>query len=241
MLRAYFDAGSTRVGLPVFYVGGYISTEAAWGRFYESWRQFLHRYELESFHMTEFVARVGPYKAWSESRRLEAMQSIVDMLKRHVKFGVSAMILEEDFQALTVEEQGKVGLLYGVGITSCIGSTAKTAQTLGLFDPVAYVFDIGDLGQGKVKVALEELFERKPREYELDRLLVHSISFERKTEALPLQIADFLAFETGRYAPIAVGASTAQVRLSLQEAVAAVLHIGVTWDTAKIRDLLSRP
>lgn len=69
MLRAYFDAGLKFRPRRVFYIAGYVGFRADWTLFNRKWRDLLRRNDLPYFHMTDYVARQGCYKGWSEAQR----------------------------------------------------------------------------------------------------------------------------------------------------------------------------
>jgi hypothetical protein len=78
---------------------------------------------------------------------------------------------------------------------------------------VDYVFESGDDGQGTVKEKLEEIF-RDPAAR--TKYALGSLSFAGKTDFPALQLADVLAYETGRYVPHVLGWDTSPVRKVFQ-------------------------
>src|SRR5438034_9570936 len=76
MLRAYFDRSELpKYGIAV--VAGYLSHVDLWDRFEPDWRKILRLEGLEFFHMADYVARQGPYKGWSDRRRLKVIKQLI--------------------------------------------------------------------------------------------------------------------------------------------------------------------
>jgi len=237
MLRAYFDAGFKSKPRRVFYVAGYVGFPNDWLRFNRKWRELLRRNNLPYFHMTDFVARTGFYKGWPEERRLAVMKRIVTLGSNAVRLGVAATLLPDDYERLSESDRKLIPNPYGLCLSACIAKTARLLQRQGVTDPVAYVFESGDPGQGTTKLALEELLANPAKR---KAYAFHSLTYADKAEAMGLQLADVFAFETGRYVPHALGWESSEVRKSFQALQAGNSHYAMLFDFEELSKIAAK-
>ena len=57
MFRAYFDRSELAKSAPVVAVTGYLNSGEEWEKLECAWRKVLDRFNVEMFHMTEYVTR----------------------------------------------------------------------------------------------------------------------------------------------------------------------------------------
>jgi hypothetical protein len=112
VLRAYFDAGLKMKQPRVFYVAGYVGRHDGWTLFNRKWRDLLRRNDLPYFHMTDYVAKQGPYKGWSADKRTAVM-------KRDARLGDHS---NRDDRDILPDP-------YALCLTSCIAKTARAHYT----------------------------------------------------------------------------------------------------------------
>ena len=177
------------------------------------WRELLRQNDLPYFRMTDFVARTGPYKGWSEPKRLAVMKRIVVLASNAFRLRMAATLLRDDYDRLPVEDKGRIPSPYGLCLSACIARTAALFREHGIAEPVDYVFESGDAGQGTVKKTLEEVFRDPAARV---KYAFGSLKFAGKTDFPALQLADVLAYETGRYVPFVLGWDTSPVRKCFQ-------------------------
>jgi hypothetical protein len=237
MLRAYFDAGLKSKPRRVFYVAGYVGYTDDWVHFNRKWRELLRRNDLPYFHMTDFVARCGFYKGWSEEKRLAVMKRIVTLGSNAVRLGVAATLLPDDYERLSESDRKLIPNPYGLCLTACIAKTARLLQRQGVRDSVAYVFEAGDAGQGTTRLALEELLANPARRR---KYAFHSLSYAQKAAAVGLQLADVFAYETGRYVPHALGWESSEVRKSFQALQGGNAHYAMLFDYEELSKIAAK-
>ncbi len=212
-LVAYFDAGLKPKPRRVFYIAGYVGRSTGWQTFNRKWRGLLRRNDLPYFRMTDFVARIGPYKDWSEPKRLAVMKRIVALASDASRLRVAATLLPDDYDRLPLEDKARIPSPYGLCLSACIARTAALFRGQGIAEPVDYVFESGDEGQGTVKQTLDEIFEKPAAR---TKYAYGSLRFAGKTDFPALQLADILAYETGRFVPFVLGWDTSPVRKGFQ-------------------------
>jgi hypothetical protein len=238
MLRAYFDAGLQKKPRPVFYVSGYVGFPGDWQVFNRKWRQLLRQNDLPYFHMTDYVARQEHYKGWSEPKRLAVMKRIVALASETARLGMGATLLLDDFERLTDDDKEVIpDHPYGLCLIACIGKTARTLHRQGISDHVDYVFELGDAGQGSARIAVEELFASPTKRRQFS---FNSLSFAPKETFPGLQLADVLAFETGRYMPLALGWATSPERKCFQALRERNEHYTMLFDSEELTKMAAK-
>jgi len=163
--------------------------------------------------MADFVARVGPYTDWSEAKRLAVMKRIVTLASDASRLRMAATLLPDDYDRLPIEDKARIPDPYGLCLSACVARTAALFRQHDFKESVDYVFESGDDGQGTVKEKLEEIF-RDP--VARTKYAFGSLSFAGKTDFPALQLADVLAYETGRFVPHVLGWDTSPVRKCFQ-------------------------
>jgi hypothetical protein len=193
---AYWDESGTGEDDPVLTVAGFLSTPRRWGRFISDWQAALADWELPYFHMSQYVAKGGPYAAWSEAERVERCTRLVDIIVRHCAGSVGLVLPLTVYQGAIRPE---VGTYYGGRLG--LASHACIVESAGLLDGtmkikgvrrINHVFEKGAVGQGKVAALWKSEYDDERRR---NYLHLGSITHADKREFLPLQAADIMAWE----------------------------------------------
>lgn len=103
VLRAYFDA-SFSMPPDVTSVGGYIGTEDQWNQTQASWMANLREWGLDYFHLAELPKVLGHEKGGL------CAASFASIIKKSNLFGISAGVLNADFEAFW-KRPNKIGHL----------------------------------------------------------------------------------------------------------------------------------
>lgn len=238
-LRGYFDAGF-REQTRVHYVAGYVGFPDHWKEFNRKWRAFLRRNGLPYFHMTDYAAGKNCYyRDWTPAKRSAVMDRIVALAVESARVGMAAALSLDDYDRLTAADRKLIPDPYGICLTTCLAKTARLLHDSDIRTAeIDYVFEAGDRGQGRVRNALEEIFANPVtrRQYAF-----RSLSFAKKGEFPGLELADVLAWETGRYVPLALGESKSfTLREPFRKLLLGNRHHGVLFDYASLSDMAAR-
>lgn len=178
----------------VYAVGGFLAAREAWSVFFEpAWASFLKRNDLEFFHMTDYENRQGPYKDWPNDKRLNEIKEALTIIKRTVRFGVGVAIERSVFDIIGP----RLGVRHPYHLCAhwCLLLVALWRRDNDPTDArIASFFEDGAEGTGDLKAGIEEL------------LRVHAaavsgpLTFAKKTELLPLQAGDIMAYEAFKQA-----------------------------------------
>jgi len=211
MLRAYFDRSELpKYGIAV--VAGYLSHVDLWDRFEPDWRKILRLEGLEFFHMADYVARQGPYKGWSDRRRLKVIKQLISVIDHVSLYHFATGLRTTDLDALIPKKQQHRELPpYGLCAICAAAGIMAWVRDRGSPSPIACVFESGDEHGGQI---VDAFSSAKRKSDELDRRLL-SWSFEDKRKIWGLQAADLLAYEAARQAVLNLGLRDHPVRQSL--------------------------
>lgn len=237
LLRAYLDAGYTQNETRVYYVGGYLSRWDRWVQFNKKWRAFLSKNDLPYFRTADYESRKGLYKGWSIKERLAVIERVTFLIKETVDLGMAAAITLPDYEALTDADRRLIGDAYGICASACIAKVARALRQSGVEEPVEYIFELGDTGQARVASALAKLFADERRR---KRFLFRSVSFEGKRDWPGLQIADFMAYETGKHVPRKIGLESRPMRKCLESVLSKVPCYGVLFDANELSKMIAK-
>lgn len=197
MLTAYFDDSNTSPNQKVAVVAGYLGSVSQWERFRHRWAALLEEFEIEITHRTDLQNLKKDFSTWDEQRRDAFVSKAYGIINRFTYVPIGAAVSTEDFNAIVPKHMKTVlGGVYGFCAYVCVSYITEWCNRHNYKDKIQYVFEDGTYGRGQVN----EWFRVIIRSKELrERYLYGGISFQTK-ELEPLQAADFVAYDLGRYA-----------------------------------------
>jgi hypothetical protein len=201
VLDGYFDESGTSDGSETITVAGFLAHFNAWREFESEWNAALTEYGLTTrpwdyFHMTDFVARVGPYATWSEDERKQRLTHLVDLILKYTLSSYGVSLPKKVFESVfTDKARSVVGGAYGFAAMQCLLSVSADMEMLPVETAIAYIFEDGAQGKGEFMAAWDSL-KRLPGGTEAYHGL--SLKFEDKRKFVPLQASDILAWELFR-------------------------------------------
>jgi hypothetical protein len=195
-------------------VAGYLASVAQWEKFNDAWRRFakdegftvLHKRLLEhnrkgSKANTEFVwADLNAEEKAEKRKRINARACRI--ILAHALGGVGHAVQKSEWQRSISDHGAKwpsvLGRsVYAAGVFGCLNLAADLMEKKRRTGMIRYVFEDGADGRGGAEAMIEELSaNRRTR----DKFRIAGYSFESKTDPafIPLQAADFLAYESYR-------------------------------------------
>lgn len=199
MFSANFDAsGHANDESPgaAFFVSGFVSTVDKWSAFEEEWLVLLQEYGIKPpFHMTDFEAGFKQYASWKSDRprRDGFLLHAVDIMhKRTNKAFSHGLVLADlrrifnEFNVTGIENEPypwcALQVLYYLAQWSARRLAAGTVKGS---DRLEIIFELGDLHKGKFTQAAAATYGYVP-------------IFKKKSEWVPFQICDILAWEHRR-------------------------------------------
>lgn len=193
MITAYFDESYSHPPVPVVYtIAGYVSTTERWQEFQRQWKSVLDRENLPPFLMKDFD---NPYSKnfgnWEMERKISFLQELHKIIKDTYIRSFSTSVIQEDYDALSVEGQFGFGKPHPMAAINCLKYIVQWADKENLQEPILYVFEKGS----KDDKFLTYLFNESLTEEIQLRYRIEKLGFDTKNLS-PLQAADILAYET---------------------------------------------
>lgn len=197
MMETAFDAAGQEANEPCVIVAGFISSADDWIGFDDHWRKRLEIEGLPYFRMSDFANFRGLFSVredWPEPRRRALLGDLVDVIQRHAyrKFGCA--VVSEEFRAIDSATRDRFSLTaYVLAGRTVAGAVRQWATSEGMpRAPIAYVFEDGDPGKGKLIERMEHDAFPTPVFWPKKDAVRDGVEYPGFT---PLQGADILAFE----------------------------------------------
>ena len=173
-------------------VAGLVASDKQWVEFERNWRDTLHLFGVSEFHAKEYFHSVGEFAQWADHRSnpetAETRQRFLRQLIAHIKLRCR-LCYSHAVRMASYHKVDEVYFLRGMRPYELCGRTAVKSvadwadRNLIPQNQIAYIFEDG----AKHKGFLEKRILRD-KKFEL--------VFKTAAEAVPLQAADLLAYET---------------------------------------------
>jgi hypothetical protein len=193
-LAAYFDESGT-AAKPALVVAGYVAPVQAWKKFSRAWRKLLHQEQLAGFHRTDMEwPFYGEFKKWRldpvpKQTQVRVLQECHAVIRSFHVFATAYSVRLHDYNRIVARHPLRewLGTPYFVCAGSCVASVLEWANADGQTQPIRFYFERGATGAPAALASIRRSFRDEP-------LLGPMILTERRS-VLPLQAADFLAYE----------------------------------------------
>jgi hypothetical protein len=217
-LSAYFDESGTDVSKPAVAVACYVATVAQWKCFKADWRRlrrrsgvtgYFHRSEQESFWLHDDT------KHWDRERQITVYQAQHAFIHAYTLKGFAGVVIKDEYDAaVTGAIRQALGSAYEFCLRHCLAAIANWLDAERPNDNISYFIESGGDGEGHLRRAFN-LFLDNPELKKAHRLEnIYSWAFIGKRNAMPLQAADALAFESAKEMENIYGTVKRQPRLS---------------------------
>ena len=201
-IDGYFDASGTHEDQdkqgnysPAIVVAGFLADRDKWTAFDRKWRLLLDRFRLESFHMTDFVAKEGEFKGWSKPKSDDFMGQAMPIITNAGLYGVGMTVRRDDY-IHAVSQHKLIEKILGEPATFCAlrcwESSADWARQNNYDEVIKYIFEGGETGNHEILEAHNQMCKDSDTK-KLYRFGVGSLTFASK-KCTPLHAADLLAF-----------------------------------------------
>ncbi len=227
MLTAYLDESGHSKDTNFVGISGIVAAMDKWEIFEEKWQAVLTEYGLDYCHMSEFAHSVGQFDGWDkdESKRRRFLAQIVNIIDETEGKIFSSVVDNVEFKKRGESLQMAVDPYY-----LCFQDCLKAIAINGTFEPpnekVAMVFECQTEFAAKALKLWQTMKKRKDEVYQR----IGAFSMDDGVRLLPLQAADFIAYETTKYCENLVNRPQDKMRWGMQQIVNMSLkHQGFVW------------
>jgi len=183
-LTLYGDASGKEED-PIIAVGGVVGRTYEWLKLEPEWNAVLEEFDVPYFHMREFAHSVEAYeRGWKgqEKKRTAFIDALVKAIRPHAAYWMGACIVREDYLKVDADYQlHELYYPYTICAKTCVDMAAKWRDIHWPTVPIEYIFECGDPHRGQLRDAIYAVYGVEP--------------IFRKRDNVPLQVADFVAYE----------------------------------------------
>ena len=198
----YLDDSGTDAAAPILTMAGYVGPLPLWGVFEHSAKKIFADFKVAELHGKEFNDTKGDFAKWPRRKKEAFAARLYFELKKAASFGVTASIAKSAFaKAKSLREherQSPYGYCFGEILDQIMWSSVMKTAVAKMGATLSFVVESGNKNDADVLRIFNEQ-KWSPRHIGVDKVL-KSLSFADKGSTIALQMADFLAFHTRRYA-----------------------------------------
>jgi uncharacterized protein DUF3800 len=205
VLQAYFDDSGTHRDSPVSVMSGYVASKAGWKKFEKESKQLFKREGIDYFRAKLFEHGQKQFKGWSSARKLRFATEWYDLAKDTIACGVTVGVEVDDFRKARAENKKFPAISdQAYCIQMALGNL--WADDCLRQDIVDHGLSIVIEKSGSVDLGIHQNFYTVVQANELEEH-IRSIAFLKKQDARALQLADYLAYYSLKFAKTAVHGS----------------------------------
>jgi Protein of unknown function (DUF3800) len=190
VLKVYMDESGVHDASPAVTVGAYIAKPSAWRDFTKEWNRLKR--PINVFHSVDCANLAGEFKGWDEAERDKYVARLLPVIARHKLAGVVIGIYVPAFEeamAAVPEVRTLFGSPYDGCFQWCVQRIVGFHNRAHSKQRLAFFHEINDY-QAECKRSFVEI-ESDPNNTSRSM----SLTFGRKSDFVPLQAADVLAYE----------------------------------------------
>lgn len=209
ILETYLDETERSGG--VFSVAGYAFAPPQAKKFAKEWRALFGG---RICHMTDLVAKRGEFKGIGDSERDRLIQAAVKVINKRIAFGVAVSCNVAEVQRLTPAWIQGFGHAYPICCHWAMAALGIAIAKTGLPDRIVYIFKAGHEYEAEARAFIGHV--AAPGSPLKEQFRHHGDAFLPKTDAVPLQAADMLAWEWAKCQDETISTPIRPLRQSLR-------------------------
>jgi hypothetical protein len=193
MLIFAFDASGDDAR-PYQTAAGFVSSAADWEKFVIAWSRRLTQDDIEFFHAADLDNYWGPFRHWQDRPDRKRLREnlcadLMSILQSHVYQKFGSTVINDAFQKMDPKLREEFALCaYSLAGRTCEKQIREYVAThYTTHTEFAVHFEAGDKGKGKLQKRIAQ-----------DSGL--QLNFTAKKDYIPLQAADWLAYELNKMA-----------------------------------------
>jgi hypothetical protein len=194
MLKVYMDESGIHAGASVIAVSAYIAKPATWRGWAKKWN--VAEQPIGVFHATDCANSRGEFKGWTKQQCDDFVAKFLPILPAHKIAGLVIAIQMDDFRS-ALKGQEELWKMIGDPYICCFQWSVLTiiefASTYGKEQRIKFIHEVNDC-KGETQKTFEYV-----KQFHNPKGISLSIAFGTKSENTPLQAADILAYEGGKF------------------------------------------
>jgi len=200
VLEGFFDDSGTHAGSLVTAIGGCVARAEQWSAFAPAWRRVLDDFDVSFFHSTDLANSQEQFNGWDDSKKRSFIAELARVMGGYAKTAIVGLIVLNDYSIVPewARKTAAFGNEYNFCFQMCVGLTMNWIDGLNPpmpnGDQVAFTFDQRPKGEAITRDAY--FYIKKSRDPN-DRM--GTLAFADKKRVLPLQAADFVAYESYKH------------------------------------------
>jgi hypothetical protein len=194
MLKVYMDETGIHAGVPIAAVSAYVAKPATWRAWTKKWN--VAKAPIKVFHSTDCANCRGEFASWTREQRDAFVAKLLPTLPAHKLFGMVIAIQMDDFKK-ALDGRKELLDLIGQPYTCCFQWSVMTLLELatrhGKGERMKFIHEVNDF-KGEAARTFDYVNQNhNPKGITL------SFASGTKSENVPLQAADILAYEGGKF------------------------------------------
>ena len=191
------DESGAHNGSLAFILAGFVAEDKDWPAFTRDYQRLLKKWGIECFHATDFFNGAPPnFDHFNNSQKRIFIQSLIAILAKHridgISQGIDLLAFNEIITGALLKKIESHCILCFQMMMAKFNRLAGEAN-MKQDEKIAFIFDQQQQFSGRA-LQIHAKLKADPR----FGTYLGSIGFESKQQFLPLQAADFLAYETYR-------------------------------------------
>ena len=192
IFTAYFDETNASHKKPNLIIAAFLASARQWNLFERKLKGLQHDYGFKVFHATDFRARQGEFKGWSDTKATKFIETLANLIHMGLREGLVIKLPYELFETEYLKTPFPKGMRrdsqYGFIFRFCLHQLIKLLSA----DKVRHKLHVV-VEEGQPQDIFEIFKELKTEYSALGWDALGMISIGSKKDTPPLMIADFQA------------------------------------------------
>jgi hypothetical protein len=194
VLKTFMDETGIHDNAKVVAVAGYISRPKHWRAWTKSWN--VAKRPIKVFHAADCANYHGEFEGWDRDQRDKFVANLLPIMPAHELAGIVIGIQLDDLNA-ALKNHGELLEMFGTPYTACfqwaLTIMMEIASEHGRGERMAFVHEVNGF-KGEALKAFEYV-----KQFHNPRDIPMTLAFGSKADYVPLQAADVLAYEGGKF------------------------------------------
>ncbi len=194
-LEAYMDESRSQNPERVLTVAGYIGEREDWIALSGAWQAVLDAEEIKAFHATDAESLKGEFSGWTRDRQQALTRKLTELVRKVPVIGFASSLYLGTGQPRSPTAEAFADHSYVTALFDCVTELAHLGGAyIGMEQEIAFVMEDNEAWSYRLGQAFLEM-KRVPEFVERKRLS-ETLTLGSRPKFKPLQVADFLAFES---------------------------------------------